>query len=83
MPTSPGRRPKDKYCSEYSCQGLSHSLTEEGRAKAGRGVDGAGGSAVSEDHDDADDEQERDRTKAGGNHRHQRCVITYDEPTAG
>jgi hypothetical protein len=61
----------------------AHSLTEEGRAQARREVDGAGGSAVSEDHDDADDEQERDQTNAGGNHRHQRRVITYGEPTAG
>jgi hypothetical protein len=47
----------------------------EERARAGRRVDGAGGSAVSKDHDDDDDEQERERAAEAGGERHgQRCV---------
>jgi hypothetical protein len=46
-------------------------LTVEGRAKAGHGVDGAGGSAVSEDHDDDDDERARERSAEAGGKRHE------------
>ncbi len=73
MPTFPRQVPKRRALLRVLGVRMAvvYLLTVEGRAKAGHGVDGAGGSAVSEDHDDDDDERARERSAEAGGKRHE------------